>query len=80
MWLISIDTVWDLGDLFMGIMALFSNLSALIFICKYAFEALRNYKKQRAAGIEEPVFDPSSLSNTTDITFWPDNDSERKDD
>ncbi|MDR0980604.1 MAG: alanine:cation symporter family protein [Methanocalculaceae archaeon] len=76
--LISIDTVWDLGDLFMGIMALF-NLSALIFICKYAFEALKDYKKQRAAGIEEPIFDPSILSNTTGITCWPDNEPEQKD-
>lgn len=77
-YLIFIDTVWDLGDLFMGITALF-NLSALIFICKYAFEALKDYKKQRAAGVEEPVFDPSCLSNTTGITCWPDNDPEQKD-
>lgn len=73
--LISIDTVWDLGDLFMGIMCVL-NISALVYICKYAFEALKDYKAQKAAGIEEPVFDPSCLSNQTGVTCWPDKDAD----
>jgi amino acid carrier protein len=69
--LISIDVVWDLGDLFMGIMAFF-NLTALVYIGKFAFEALDDYKKQRAAGVVDPHFKVSSLSDQTGVTCWDD--------
>lgn len=59
----------------MGIMCVL-NISALVYICRYAFEALKDYKAQKAAGIEEPVFDPSCLSNQTGVTCWPDKDAD----
>ena len=65
--------VWAMADVFMAVMCLV-NLGALIFIGKHAFEALADYKKQRAAGIDEPVFDPSVLSSQKGISCWPDKD------
>lgn len=69
----SFGLVWAMADIFMAIMCLV-NLGALIFIGKHAFEALDDYKKQRASGIDEPVFDPSVLSSQKGITCWPDKD------
>ncbi|MCZ9313621.1 MAG: alanine/glycine:cation symporter family protein [Methanocorpusculum sp.] len=67
------DLVWAMADIFMAIMCLV-NLGVLIFIGKHAFEALVDYKKQRASGVKEPVFDPSVLSSQKGITCWPDKD------
>ena len=50
------------------------HLGARIFIGKHAFEAMDDYKKQRAAGIDEPVFVPSILSSQKGISCWPDKD------
>lgn len=77
--LISMGLAWDLADTFEAIMGIL-NMSVLIFLAKHAFEALKDYFDQRNKGIEEPVFNPSCLSNTKGITCWPDNDDSVKED
>ncbi len=66
-----LSLVWNLADLFMALMAI-TNLIAITFLAKYAYIALADYKKQKAQGIEEPVFKASVMPNTKGIYFWKD--------
>ena len=66
----SFDFVWNLGDLFMALLTM-CNLIALVFLCKYAFKLLDNYREQRRRGIEDPVFHRSDLPEIADeIDCW----------
>ena len=71
--IIPVGLVWDLCDVFMAIMGI-CNIAALFLLYKYALAAYRDYKKQKAAGIEEPVFDIATWDNegldTSGITSW----------
>lgn len=73
--MMSMGVAWDLADTFQALMGIF-NMGVLLFLAKYAFEALKDYFDQRADGVEEPVFNPSSISNAKGITCWPDNSEE----
>ena len=64
--------VWDLADLFMGLMAI-TNLGAIAFLGKYAYIALEDYVKQKRAGILEPVFDRKIMPDQKGIKCWQDN-------
>ncbi|MGL4992606.1 MAG: alanine/glycine:cation symporter family protein [Bacteroidales bacterium] len=63
--LVSLETVWNLADLMMGIMALI-NIVAILQLGKYAFKALSDYKAQKAAGIKSPKFHASTISEIAD--------------
>ena len=66
----SFDFVWNLGDLFMALLTL-CNLIALVFLCKYAFKLLDNYREQRRRGIKDPVFHRSDLPEIADeLDAW----------
>ncbi|MDD6770364.1 alanine/glycine:cation symporter family protein [Inconstantimicrobium porci] len=65
----SLNLVWDMADLFMSIMALI-NLAAITLLGKYAFEALKDYKNQKAKGIKEPVFHKDAISFKEDLEGW----------
>ena len=66
----SFDFVWNLGDLFMALLTM-CNLIALVFLCKYAFKLLDNYREQRRRGIKDPVFHRSDLPEIADeIDCW----------
>ena len=69
--LAKIQIVWDLADLFMGLMAII-NLIAIVMLGKYAFIALKDYEKQKKSGIKDPVFDPSKIAGLENITSWND--------
>ena len=69
--LAKIQIVWDLADLFMGLMAII-NLIAIVMLGKYAFIALKDYEKQKKSGIKDPVFDPSKIAGLENITTWND--------
>ncbi|MGL5013910.1 MAG: alanine/glycine:cation symporter family protein [Bacteroidales bacterium] len=70
--LISLETVWNLADLMMGIMALI-NIIAILQLGKYAFKALNDYRAQKAAGIKEPQFHASTISEIADkMECWHD--------
>ena len=39
---------------------------------KYAYETFTDYVKQKRAGIKEPVFHKSALSDPSGVTEWDD--------
>ena len=70
--LVKVQVVWDLADLFMGLMAVI-NLVAITLLGKYAFAALDDYTKQKKAGIKNPVFKASSIKGLENVECWNDN-------
>ncbi|MDZ4991736.1 amino acid carrier protein [Clostridium perfringens] len=67
--LAKVDLVWNLADLFMGLMAIL-NIITILFLGKYAFLALKDYTDQKKAGIKEPVFKASSIPGLENIEEW----------
>lgn len=68
----SMDIVWNLADVFMALMAI-TNLIAIILLSNIAFKALTDYKKQKKAGIKEPIFYASSIPELGDeVSEWQD--------
>jgi len=55
----SAKLAWALGDLGVGVMA-WLNIIAILILQKPALIALRDYERQRKAGVE-PTFDPHAL-------------------
>jgi AGCS family alanine or glycine:cation symporter len=55
----SAGQVWALGDIGVGLMA-WLNVIAIILLSKTGVATLRDYEKQRKAGLD-PVFDPQKL-------------------
>ena len=51
----SLDLVWSLGDLFMGLITV-CNLVAIFTLGKYAFHLLADYRRQKRSGVKSPVF------------------------
>lgn len=64
-----VDVVWNLADVFMGLMAIV-NLIAIFMLSKYAFLALRDYTEQKKSGIKEPVFKASSIPGLKNAKEW----------
>ncbi|WP_249728367.1 alanine:cation symporter family protein, partial [Bacillus paralicheniformis] len=64
----TIQIVWDLADLFKGIMAVI-NLVAIVFLSKYAFAALSDYIKQKKQG-RDPVIYAESIPGLTNTECW----------
>ena len=60
-------TIWDLGDIGVGMMA-WINIIAILLLSPIAFRALRSYEKQKSEG-KEPVFDPKELG-VKKADFW----------
>jgi putative sodium/glutamine symporter len=71
-----VDLVWNLADLFMGLMA-FTNLIAIAFLAKTAFRALKDYTDQRKQG-KDPVFYKDSLHNIGELEGWEERPKETK--
>lgn len=69
--LTAVDIVWNLGDLFMGFMAII-NLYAIARLSKFAFLALKDYTNQKKSGIKEPVFKSSSIDGLSGTECWED--------
>ena len=68
--LLGIDIVWNLADVFMGLMAII-NLIAILLLSNIAFKALKDYMDQKKAGISSPTFKASSISELSNIeTEW----------
>ena len=65
----SLSLVWDLADLFMGLLAM-TNLYAIARLGKYAFMALKDYTSQQKAGIKEPVFKASLMKDQAGVAAW----------
>ena len=68
--LLGIDIVWNLADVFMGLMAII-NLIAILLLSNIAFKALKDYMDQKKSGISSPIFKASSISELSNIeTEW----------
>jgi alanine or glycine:cation symporter, AGCS family len=65
---VDLAVVWNLADLFMGIMALI-NLVAITMLAKIAMAALKDYRDQRKQG-KDPVFYSDSIPGLTGIESW----------
>ena len=65
----NVDLVWNLADLFMGLMAIL-NIITILFLGKYSFLALKDYTAQKKAGIKEPVFKASSIPGLENVEEW----------
>ncbi|HJJ46714.1 MAG TPA: alanine:cation symporter family protein [Methanocorpusculum sp.] len=73
MW--SMTLSWDLADIAQALLAIF-NITIIIFLAKHAWSAINDYFKQKANGIEEPIFDPTVLSSQNGVTCWPPKEEE----
>lgn len=58
--------IWDFADLAMGLMAT-TNLVAILLLLPIALRVLKDYERQRAEGIEEPVFHRAVLKNPDQV-------------
>ena len=65
---LSIGTVWNLGDVLMGFMAII-NLPVIILLGGKALAALNDYVKQMKAG-QNPVFKASSIGLKDKTEYW----------
>jgi len=66
----SLQIVWNLADIFMGLMALL-NLTALIFLRKIAFKLFDDYLSQLKEG-KNPIFHRSSIAELKNVQCWDD--------
>ncbi|MGB0390384.1 MAG: alanine/glycine:cation symporter family protein, partial [Salibacteraceae bacterium] len=64
---------WTMGDIGVGMMA-WLNFIAIFMLRKPALAMLRDYEKQKASGIEEPIFDPDNCSeegfDKSNLDIW----------
>lgn len=63
-----IDIVWNLADLFIGLMAV-TNMVGITLLSGYAFKALDNYISQKKQGIN-PVFKASDIKGLEEVECW----------
>lgn len=73
----SLDFVWNLADLFMALMIL-SNITAIVRLGDLSVIALKDYLKQKKAGVVEPSFDDSILPVKEGIVCWKAEDKEAR--
>ena len=68
--LASLDLVWNLGDLFMGSITLF-NLFAIVKLHPHAVFLLKDYMRQKRAGIKSPTFHKRQMPEIADeLSAW----------
>ncbi len=66
----SLSTVWNLADLFMGLMTI-CNLIAIVLLGKYAFRLLEDYREQKRCGVTDPVFTKDKMPDIADdLQCW----------
>ena len=66
----TLDMVWSLADITMALMAV-CNLIAIIFLGKYAIRLLSDYRFQKKAGIQSPVFRKETMPDIEkDLECW----------
>ena len=66
---LSADLLWGIADVTMGAMAVI-NIPVIIILGKHAFNALKDYEKQRKAG-KDPVFKAANIGlGYTSVDCW----------
>lgn len=73
--LATVEIVWTMADLFMGLMAVI-NLVVIAILGRVAFQALDDFSKQRKQG-KNPVFKVQSISNPVGIDCWDENEQQK---
>ncbi|MDQ0230352.1 alanine/glycine:cation symporter family protein [Metabacillus malikii] len=68
--LASLNFVWNLADLFMGLMAII-NLIAIVLLGKISIAALNDYTKQKANG-RNPIFHVTNIKGLKNVEAWGD--------
>lgn len=63
----SFNTIWDLADVLMGLMAIM-NIVVILLLGKIAFKCLNDYMEQKKAG-KDPIFYPEKLG-IENADFW----------
>ena len=72
--LASLDLVWSIGDFFMALITI-CNLIAIFTLGKYAFRLLDDYRRQKRAGVQSPVFKRETMPDIAkDIECWGSNE------
>ena len=56
-------------DILLAVCAFF-NTFIMIKLARRGIEAFRDYRRQKAEGVEEPVFHKSCLSDDSGVTEW----------
>lgn len=74
--LVDLAIVWNLADLFMGIMALI-NLVAITMLGKIAFAALKDYQAQRKQH-KDPVFYADTIPGLQGVETWENREKQTK--
>lgn len=69
--LLGTNAIFALSDVVMGVIAVV-NVPIMFLLSKKAIEVYKDYKSQRDAGIKDPVFHKSVLSDATGVTEWND--------
>ncbi len=67
--LAALQLVWNLADLFMGLLCL-TNLYAIVRLAPYARKALDDYTAKKARGVREPDFAASDIGVTEGVHAW----------
>ena len=64
----SIDVVWNLADVLMGVMAIL-NLPVIVLLSRPALAAMNDYWSQRKSG-KKPVFKASNIGLKEKTDYW----------
>ena len=64
-----ISAMDNLSDTFMALMATV-NMVIIVMLSRKVFEAYADYRAQKKAGVEDPVFNKDVLSDSTGVTEW----------
>jgi len=62
------DMLWNIADIFMGLMAII-NLPVIVYLSRYAFRALRDYKRQKKLG-KNPTFIAKDIGLPHKVDYW----------
>ncbi len=65
---LSAGLLWDIADITMGLMALI-NMPVIIILGRHAFRALKDYRKQKKAGLT-PTFHAKDIGITDQLDYW----------
>ena len=65
---LSADLLWGIADITMGLMAII-NMPVILFLGKYAFRALKDYKRQKKEG-KAPVFHAKDIGLPHQVDYW----------
>ena len=65
---LSADLLWGIADITMGLMTII-NIPVIIILGKYAFRALKDYKRQKRSGID-PYFRSRDIGIRDELDYW----------